>query len=427
MTKSKSLDQINFLPHDPPIQPDSACDEFLYQSPSTLDMNLLDDSMVVDDSTYSTPSSTYISPAERASRQSSCRPEAMFQDTCYSPSEMAHVLDDTKTLFPSPCPNTSQQDKPMPERRRRLSVSKSLSTLRTGILDFGMSQTDELKQTQSMLQLQIEIYDCSATIIHSDTKFEVDNQGCQNQSGALGKLFCATEKFIKLISDTCSPHHPTTPQASALFSPMTVHSAGSSNTTMAVEKRPSLKRGASSPALDGSFGSFMFDAMPSSKCDAAFSSTAAFHLMMACHTRLLTAYDTIINNIGAQLSDASNSACRPSTASLSIGAFTIESGTSLESRLHLQVISHQLSNLSNALRRALLSSRSHRQAEDFSSRATMRSLYQAQRPATPPTLEESAMELVEEQEMILQMKIKNIKNMSSEPHNSRRTRSRMDN
>ncbi|KAK3174768.1 hypothetical protein OEA41_002014 [Lepraria neglecta] len=394
MTKSKSMDQINFLPHDPPIQLDSARDEFLYQSPSTLDMNLLDDSMMVDDST---------------------------------PSEMAHILEDTRMLFPSPCPNTSQQDNPMPERRRRLSVSKSLSTLRTGILDFGTSQTDELKQTQSMLQLQIEIYDCSATIIHSDTTFEIDNQGCQNQSGALGKLFCATEKFIKLISDTCSPQHPTTPQASTLISPMSARSAGSSNTTMAVEKRPSLKRGASSPALDGSFGSFMFDAMPSSKCDAAFSSTAAFHLMMACHTRLLTAYDTIINSIGAQLSDASNSGRRPSTASLSIGAFTIESGTSLESRLHLQVISHQLSNLSDALRRALLSSRSHRQAEDFSSRATMRSLYQARRPATPPTLEESAMELVEEQEMILQMKIKKIKNMSSEPQNSRRTRSRMDN
>ena len=422
MTKSKSLDQINFLPHDPPIQPDSAHDEFLYQSPSTLDMNLLDDSMMVDDSTYSTPSSTYISPAERASRQSSCRPEATFQDTCYSPSEMAHILEDPGMLFPSPCPNTSQQDKPMPERWRRLSVSKSLSTLRTGILDFGTSQTDELKQTQSMLQLQIEIYDCSATIIHSDTTFEIDNQGCQNQSGALGKLFCVTEKFIKLISDTCSPRHPTTPQASALILPMSPRS-----TTMAVENRPSLKRGASSPALDGSFGSFMFDATPSSKCDTAFSSTAAFHLMMACHTRLLTAYDTIINNIGAHLSDAPNSGRRPSTASLSIGAFTIESGTSLESRLHMQVISHQLSNLSDALRRALLSSRSHRQAEDFSSRGTMRSLYQARRPATPPTLEESAMELVEEQEMMLQVKIKKIKNMSSEPQNSRRTRSRMDN
>ena len=427
MIKSKPSDQINRQQYDPPAQPDSAHDEFLFQSPINLNMSMLDDSMMVDNSTYSTPSSTHVSPAERASRQSFSRPESRVQDRYYSDPDMAYRLKDARMLFPSPCHKSSHQDKPVLERQRRLSVSKSMSTLRTGAQELVTNQTDELKQTESMLQLQIEIYDCSAKIIHSDTNLETNHQACHNQSGTLGKLFCATEKFINLISETCSPQRPTTPQTSALPSPLSARSAESNNSNMAGQNGTSLKRGASSPAPDGSFGSFMFNAMPSSKCDAAFSSTAAFHLMMACHTRLLTAYDIIINNIGSQLANDSNYGNPPSTASLSIGTFTIESGTFLESRLHLQVISHQLSNLSDALRRALLSSRSQRRPEDFSSGATLRGFYQGRRPATPPTLEESAMELVDEQEMILQMKIKRIKTISSEPQNSRRTRTRLSN
>ena len=381
---------------------------------------------MVDDSTsYSTPSSTFLSPFESASRQSSCRPETALQDTSF-PSEVGNTLEDGRMLFPSPYTNLCPEDNAKLGRQRSLTASRSLTTLRTAE-QASAGQTDELRRTQSMLQLQIEIYDCSAIIIHSSSTSETDDESFQNQSAALGKLFCATEKFINLISETCSSQQPTTPQTSALVTPLSARSVGSSNTTTTGEKRPTtLKRGASSPALDGSFGQFMFDAMPSSQCEAAFSSTAAFHLMMACHTRLLTAYDTIINNIGLQLSNASNSGRRPSTASLSIGAFTIESGTFLESHLHLQVISHQLSTLSEALRRALLSSKTRRQQDDFSSKTALRTFYQARRPTTPPTLEESAMELVEEQEVMLQLKIKKIKSLSSEPPSSRRTRTRLD-
>ncbi len=418
--KSTSTDLISLPTHDA-----LALDPFLYNTDTDVDVDVLRDCMAEENLNYDAQSFPYHILGETISAQSPCKSEPLCQGPCCIRPDMVYRLEDQKLIWPSHDRNTFHQGTTNINVARRPSESKSLSTLSDSDCGMAASQAEEVQQTQSLLQLQMEIYDCSATIFHAGAKSEADVEGCQIHSEASSKLFNATERFIKLISDTQIPLTPTERQ---IFISQRHRAAPTievnANVPEVTKASPyCFERGASSHTLDGSYNDAILDASVP-KSGAGSSNTAFFHLMMGCYTRLLTAYETVVERSGSQLYDTSHFARRPSMAGLSSNLAT-ENDPLLRSQSQLQTISYQLSKLNNAVRASLMSSQCQRQPERYSRKFSAGSLHQARRSPSPPMLEESAIEAVEEQERALQVKIEKLKSLLNKPRNVKKTRSRL--
>lgn len=193
-------------------------------------------------------------------------------------------------------------------------------------------QSDEQKSLAGFLQMQQQICDCSEDIMQA-------NRSSQDHSRALGKLFCATDRFISHVSHISGNH------------------ASASSSTPIPGIQPSTIPGRASPSsthgflLDASIDSLnQKEDLGSSHHTSPFPSAAVFYIIMACHARILTAYEAIINTTPATKVLPCQSPTSSTTGEYcSIGSFTVRPGTSLESLLHLQVISHQLDHLNSAL------------------------------------------------------------------------------
>ena len=417
--KSTSNDLISFPTHDA-----LALDPFLYNTDTDVHVNL-QDCMTKDNLNYDAQSFPYHIVEETVSGQDPCKSEPLCQGPCCIHPDMVHTLDVQRLIWPSPDRNAFHHDTTSIKANHRPSESKSLSTLSDSDCEVAASQAEEVQQTQSLLELQMEIYDCSPTISHAGAASEADSEGCQNQSGAFSKLFNATERFIKLISDTQIPSAPTE-------KPMFIsHSHQTAATTKVNANVPEVTktspywftRGAASHTLDGSYNDAIVDSS-GRRSGAGSSNTAFFHLMMGCYTRLLTAYETVVDRSGSHLSNASHSARRPSMAYLS-STLATDNDLLLRSQPQLQAISYQLSKLGNAVRAALILSQCQRQPERYSRKMSAGSLHQSRRSPSPPMLEESAVQAVEEQERALQVKIEKLKSLLNKPRHVKKTRSRL--
>ena len=383
-------------------------------------MDILQDCMAKDNLNYDPQFSPYHILVESVSAEEPRKSEPLCRGPCCLRPDMVNRLGDQRSIWPSLDCNASHQDAISINVHRRPSESRSLSTLSDSDCGMAVSQTEEVQWTQSLLQLQMEIYECSATTVLAGTTSEADIEGCQNESGPSRKLFNATERFIRLISGCQIPSlFVSQPQQPASMVTVDTSVPGVTGTSPY-----SLKRGASSPTPDGSYSDAILDAS-GPRSGAGSSNTAFFHLMMGCYTRLLTAYETVVERYGNQLCDTSRPARRPSTASLS-STLATDNDPLVRSQLQLQGISHQLSKLNNAVRSALMSSQCQRQPEHYSRKFSPGSLHQARRSPSPTMLEESAIEVVEEQERVLQAKIEKLKSFFNNPRHAKRTRSRLD-
>ena len=419
--KSTSVDLIPFPTHDA-----FALHPFLYNTDKDVHVDVVQDCMGKDNLNYGAEFFPYNMQEETVSAQDPCKSEPLCQGPCCIRPDMGYSLEDENLIWPSPDRIAIHQVTTRINVDRRPSESKSISSVSDSDCEMAASQTEEVQRTQSLLQLQMEIYDCSATTFHAGATSETDTEGCQNQSGASSKLFNATERFIKLISDTEIHFTPTEKQSfvSQPDQPAPIMKVNANVTGVTKTSPYSLKRGASSHNLDRSYNDAMLGTSGSRNA-AGSSNTAFFHLMMGCYTRLLAAYETAIERIGNQLSDSSRPARRLPTAGLS-NTLATENNPLPRSQSQLQAISYQLSKLKNAVRAALSSSQYQHQPERYSRKFSAASLHQARRSPSPPMLEESAIEVVEEQERVLQVKIEKFKNLLNKPRHVKRTRPRLD-
>lgn len=423
-----SAGQPNFLQQESIKKHDYSLDPPLPDSPAHQTLTLLDNSTVIEDAICSSPFPAYMTPGETPSvcgiNQETGNPDRAIQGISPGALDMRMTGETPGMTFSSPssCSTFLYQDNP--SHSGWCSQPAKGISMTSGLGDRvpEMSQTYESKYSRTILQLQFEIYDCSGKIIYPRSiahAFESADQQRQSRSESLGKLFCTAEKFIKFIVDfsrsppTCSsPPNPPSIAVPSTVKPTSTGAMDQEHNYYSTSSKP----GASSPAL-GPFGQEISDTVTPS--ESRFPDAATFHLIMACYTRLLTAYDVIIETIAGQLpcpSNLSHGPCSPIGTSFSIGDFTVHSGTFLESLVHLQVISHQLGRLGDALYRYLLLSQPPRQTENFST-ASLRRPYQARCTTGPPTtMGDSAMEMVEEQEMALKAKIAKIRDSARESH-----------
>lgn len=254
----------------------------------------------------------------------------------------------------------------------------------------GLGKNHEITHSKTLSRLQLEIHDCSEKVIqqarratNAKSPKDLDSHDLHE---ALGVLLSTSERFIELTSCICGPiTAPLTPSprsSSEQQQSYTSTKSYNSSSTLTDASRPSTAR-----PLD----------------------SATFHLMLACHTRLLPAYDSILDSISQRLPNPNHMGTSGDV--FSIGSFTVPNGTFLESLLHLQVISHQLHRLSTALHTHLLASRPHRPAEETGSAHMRWGLCKARRMA-PVSMGDFAMEEVEERETALQAKIAKISELA---------------
>ena len=250
-------------------------------------------------------------------------------------------------------------------------------------------QFDEQKSLASLLQIQQQICDCSKEIMQP-------NRSHQDHSGALGKLFCATDQFISHVSQMCGDLTP-----------------ASSSTPVSGVQSSAISNGANSSSAQALiFNSSIVSPSPNQKETlgsshhiSPFPSAAVFHIIMACHAHILMAYDTIISTTpSATLFPRQSPTSTTGECCFSIGSFTVRPRTSLESLLHLQVISHQLDHLNSTLYRYMmtdatpLSSTPSRVGPSKSSSSSLEEWCN-------DSLQEFAVQAVEQQGMALKGKI----------------------
>lgn len=251
-------------------------------------------------------------------------------------------------------------------------------------LELRSRQSDEQKSLASFLQMQQQICECSEDIMQA-------NPSSQDHSRALGKLFCATDRFISHVSHISGKYAPVSSSISIPgIQPSAISNRASPSSTHAFLLDPSIEFLSQNPDLG------------SSPHTSPFPSAAVFYIIMACHARILTAYDAIISNTPATKVLPCQSPISSTTGEYcSIGSFTVRPGTSLESLLHLQVISHQLDHLNSALYCYMMTDASLSSSRLGSNKSS----------SSPPgarstdTLQECAVQAVEQQGNLLKGKI----------------------
>ena len=278
----------------------------------------------------------------------------------------------------------------------------------------------ERKSLATLLQIQQEICDCSEGIIRP-------SRSLLDHSHALGSLLCATDRFVSHVTQMCGESIPgsSSTSVSGVQSTTTASNNTSSSNKHAFFIDPSIY---SPDRKEENLGSCRHYASPGPTANAA-----VFHILMACHAHILTAYDTIISSTVASSTTPSHSPSPPTTSStttttttttggescFSIGKFSVRPHTSLESLLHLQVISHQLDHLNSAIYRYLMSSAdttlssasasllslSSRLGPPSKSSSSSSSLNLGEQQRASGSLQEFAIQAVEWQGMVLKGKI----------------------
>ncbi|KAI4141214.1 MAG: hypothetical protein L6R39_005462 [Caloplaca ligustica] len=264
----------------------------------------------------------------------------------------------------------------------------------------------EHNDMQALLQIQLELHDSSAKLVSLEptpNQHDASDPVGAIQSETLGKLFSIAEKFISLISQ---PHRncsgSLSPRNTMIFSSPSASdiqdtACGSiehiaSRTPAQIGRHPPYLNAKS---LQSAFGNRVLD-------------PAALHLVLAFHIRLMTAYEAIVDAIAVQ-SRISGKAQKASSSipNLSIGGFVVESGTSLESHLHIQIILHQLGRLGDACDAYFSRTHPPIPREDAIYVDSLRGSHERRRRAAPTTLGDMAKDMVEEQERALRVKIRN--------------------
>ena len=280
-------------------------------------------------------------------------------------------------------------------------------------------QLHEQKSLATLLRIQQEICDCSEGIIQP-------SRSLLDHSHALGSFLCATDRFVSHVTQMCGD--PIPGSSSSSVSGVQSTTIASNNTNSSNKHAFFLDPSIVSPdQKEETLGSFHHHASPGPTANAA-----VFHILMACHAHILTAYDTIISSTAASSTTPSHPPSPPTTSTtttttttttgeccFSIGNFTVRPRTSLESLLHLQVISHQLDHLNSALYRYLmpsadttlpsppssLSSLSSRLGPSSKSSTSSSSLNLGEQQRGSESLQELAIQAVERQGMVLKGKI----------------------
>lgn len=304
---------------------------------------------------------------------------------------MAQSTIPSPTPAKTPCPEESQpaQSRPSisaPPNTRdstfgSAKISQTLSPPEPSDSSFIDRQLSEQKSLTSLLQIQHQIYDCSEKIMQP-------NPSHQDQTSALGRLFCATDCFISHISRNHTLPSPSTLDPASRCS--TLSNRAESSSTYALPLESSILPHNHKESFD------------SYHHLSTLQSGAAFYLMMACHARIISAYDAIISITPSATVLPCESPLTSTTdeCSFSIGSFTVRPGTSLESLLHLQVISHQLEHLNSALYHCMVIDAS------LSSRlGSSKSSSNSQWARSSSSLQDFAVQVVEQQGMMLKGKI----------------------
>ena len=412
---SKSVDESTFQTFDA-----LAFDPFLYITSANIDESIIHDPIARDYSDYYSQLSRYHQPAEATLQQSAYQSDDSSQTYYLDPAAIDPLVAQPSILQFSQ-PNVISNGDMRLDQQHLLADSTPLLVSEGYDTGSSVRETEEMQRAQPLLQLQWEIYRRSATILRSDTSLKRGNEAYQNHSGALDRLFDVTEKFIKLLTDTHGFKDHTAVEKIDLqqHKDHPRNALNEFNPSVTETRTSSLKRRASSLGHSGSSPNAILD----TRCGTEPLTMAAFHLIMGCHTRLLTAYGNVIDKMGVEASDAPQLS-RPSYASsLSTSIPNVKIDKSL---LHqLQIISKQLSKLNKAVHAALLWSQNMRQAEHFPRKVSLGGLQQARRSSSPPMLEESAIEIVEQQQSILEMKIDEIRLLASGLQQARRVRTRL--
>lgn len=294
----------------------------------------------------------------------------------------------------------SDQQEPcgsMPDRYQFVEAPSSL--------DLGLGSAH--KGAQAFLQIQFEIYACCAKFLCLNklpNRHDSPDPPRNSQSETLGKFFSTAEKFISLVSEPQSAISVSSSPRTSASCPSTY----STETEAMAFGNPEYSTPRTPPWIVQPTSTF--NAKPSrSTFDVPETDPAAFHLVLACHIRLMTAYEAIVDAIAAQSQDMGNgNMVAGSVASLSIGGFIVQCGSSLESLLHLQIILHQLDRLSDACYACLSRAQPPNPREDAFCFSPLRGLHERRRRAAPATMRDMAKRMVEEREMALRAKIKSL-------------------
>ncbi|KAL8828154.1 MAG: hypothetical protein Q9191_002760 [Dirinaria sp. TL-2023a] len=260
------------------------------------------------------------------------------------------------------------------------------------------------KSTHCLLQTQFEIYSSSAEFMSLEATsnyYESPDTLSRSQSQSIGTFFSAVEKFISIISEPqIIISGNSSPQ---MFAQCPSASSLDTKTTML-----------ESPEHFHSFPPTQL-AQPTSTINAKILRSSsdlcepdlgAFHLVLACHTRLMAAYEAIIDKIAFQYRsiDSRNVGVSP-VAGLSGDGFMVRCDISLESHLHLQIIVHQLERLSEACYGYLTRTSSTSACEDVLYFNSSPGLHENCRRAAPAAFVEMAKSMVADRETTLREKI----------------------
>ncbi|KAE8445140.1 hypothetical protein EG329_013742 [Mollisiaceae sp. DMI_Dod_QoI] len=243
--------------------------------------------------------------------------------------------------------HASAQISPFPEMDMPIINSTLTSTTppsesTTPDLSQAIMQHSEQAHCQTLAKLQSEIDVCAERIMCQASRMHPGSSSCTNErqmlSETLGTLLSTAEKFVELISCICCTFDTITSSGSVSQSPSPWASPFTQPSQMDAQR------------------SYFGDSLdPSILTGCRPLSTSTFYMMLKCHIRLLSAYDTTLDAMPSRLLKFKNiDAVQSLTSALSIASLGVSYGAIIETLLHLQVISHQLDRLKTALHGNLL-------------------------------------------------------------------------
>ena len=326
-------------------------------------------------------------------------------DACTTPPQTVPRQILSTRMAQSPIPRSTSVRSPCAEECPSAQASSSISALantrkstpdsampyhsppppRYSNSEFMDCQVSERGSLASLLEIQQRIYDCSQKIMQL-------NPSHQDNTSALGRFFCATDQFIAHIS------RDHTLQPSSTLSPAsrcsTLSSRAGSSSTYTLPPKSSIS------SLDCKETSDSCHPCPTLPNDTVF------YLIMACHARILSAYDAIISVDPSTTVMRSEDPPKSTTGecSFSLGSFAVRPGTSLESLLHLQIILHQLDHLNSALCHCMMTDTSS--SSGLSSRSGLsKSGTSSPWAQSSSSLQDFAVQLIEQQGRVLKGRI----------------------